>query len=988
MDFQNEVPILFKKYKVKKKIGQGAFGSVYLGKSISDNKSVAIKVEKKNVQRPSLEAEAYLLVALKGFGVPEMLSFGNAKSYRALVEPLLGQNLFNIFIQNGMQFSLEDICLISIQVIERIQFVHSHFIIHRDIKPDNFLIGKEDPNVIYLVDFGLSKKYRSSTTKKHVPFRITGKLTGTLRFSSANALRGGEQSRKDDLISIGYMIIFFMRRKLPWQQFNRVKNDIEKYIKIYKMKKEIKPEQLCQNLPQEMVMYMRYVQKLGFEQNPDYKYLKDLFKSILKKKNENYDKLLFSWIKASDFKKLKKVVNPSSRRSSSRERLWKKINENIQKRGTSSESSEHHSFDVAQKVKANAPNIKMIRNNSKDTFDISMVSSENNSRALNTNTLMVNLEKTINNQLITSLKVIDIQNESKDSKATQNGIISFEKDKINENKKINNFNNFNEKESGSMDLGKLSDNKSDAKINDEIIKQKERSKEESYKEKMQYRENIQQDKNIILEDQTRKLKEEFFLKNKGKNKLSNDFNLKEGLNKDKIKEKMMKMKKNNLIKVQNEGNNSNKNVLINNDIKNMVNKLYKKDNNDNDNNNENLKGVDYENKKSDEIIFNNKNEDITKKNNLYKENNKMMMNNLINKKNLKLKNINNNREKLINKNKINNINDKDNYINTENGKNIINNINNKDNYINTENSKTQNHFKKQNKMSKNITYNRLYNPNTIAFTEPSDTVLEFDDNAYINQTDKKNINFRKKNFYKASNDTFNNLNNFNNLGMNLNNQFENIGINNFPDDSALNEKLNQKKKNILKNQNNIKNNMNQQKINNNNLMRFNNFEEINKYEISMKDNIFQVNDFDKERINNNNFKTNKIQAKIQQKNNKKKNYHQNNNNHNNNYNNQNNNYNNQNNNYNELNNNYNELNNNYNELNNNYNNANNNYNHQNNNYNIQKNNYKQINYTQNYNPNLGQYPNYNNMEPRNKMEKPTDNIGNLDDMDLNFFDDL
>ena len=108
-----------------------------------------------------------------------------------------------------MQFALEDICLIAIQVIERIQFVHSRFIIHRDIKPDNFLIGLDDPNIIYIVDFGLSKKYRSSATKRHVPFRITGKLTGTMRFSSPNALRGGEQSRKDDLISIGYMIIYF-----------------------------------------------------------------------------------------------------------------------------------------------------------------------------------------------------------------------------------------------------------------------------------------------------------------------------------------------------------------------------------------------------------------------------------------------------------------------------------------------------------------------------------------------------------------------------------------------------------------------------------------------------------------------------------------------------------------------------------------------------------------------------------------------------------
>ena len=105
---------------------------------------------------------------------------------------------------------IEDICLIGKQVIDRIQWVHSKYIVHRDIKPDNFLIGKEDPNVIYLIDFGLSKKYRSSNSGKHIRFGFTGKLTGTVRFASANALRGGEQSRRDDIESIGLLSIFLL----------------------------------------------------------------------------------------------------------------------------------------------------------------------------------------------------------------------------------------------------------------------------------------------------------------------------------------------------------------------------------------------------------------------------------------------------------------------------------------------------------------------------------------------------------------------------------------------------------------------------------------------------------------------------------------------------------------------------------------------------------------------------------------------------------
>ena len=104
-----------------------------------------------------------------------------------------------IFIENNKTMSVEDVCLIGQQVIDRIQWIHSKYIIHRDIKPDNFLIGKKDPNVIYLIDFGLSKKYRSSTTNKHIRFGLNGKLIGAFIFPSVYALRGGEQSRRDNI---------------------------------------------------------------------------------------------------------------------------------------------------------------------------------------------------------------------------------------------------------------------------------------------------------------------------------------------------------------------------------------------------------------------------------------------------------------------------------------------------------------------------------------------------------------------------------------------------------------------------------------------------------------------------------------------------------------------------------------------------------------------------------------------------------------------
>ena len=232
-NFIKDCPVVFKKYRVIKRIGKGAFGSVYLAQKISTKEQVALKVEKSTVSKSVLESEAYLLQIIKGIGIPQVISYGIAKKYKILIEPLLGQSLEDIYNNYGRHFSLAELCMIAIQVLDRIETLHSQGFIHRDIKPDNMLIGKRDPNIIYLIDYGLSKKYRSTKTKKHIRFSNTGRLTGTLRYASSNALKGSEQSRRDDLISIGYMLIFFLRRELPWQKI-RDKNETNRYIKIYK----------------------------------------------------------------------------------------------------------------------------------------------------------------------------------------------------------------------------------------------------------------------------------------------------------------------------------------------------------------------------------------------------------------------------------------------------------------------------------------------------------------------------------------------------------------------------------------------------------------------------------------------------------------------------------------------------------------------------------------------------------------------------------
>ena len=229
-------------------------------------------------------------------GVPEVLSFGYSGKYNILVQSLLAQSLGKIFYKNKNYFSLKDICMLSIQILHRIEHVHSKFIIHRDIKPENFLIGNPDKYLIYIIDFGLSKKYKSSRTNKHIQFQLTKKFTGTARYASLNAIRGAEQSRRDDLEAIGYMIMYFFNNgKLPWQGIS-CKGKGEKYIKIYIMKKNLDLEEFCKYMPKEIIIYMEYCRNLEFEQKPDYDYLRSLFENILKFKGINND-LQFSWIK-------------------------------------------------------------------------------------------------------------------------------------------------------------------------------------------------------------------------------------------------------------------------------------------------------------------------------------------------------------------------------------------------------------------------------------------------------------------------------------------------------------------------------------------------------------------------------------------------------------------------------------------------------------------------------------------------------------------
>ena len=160
--------------------------------------------------------------------------------------------------------------------------IHNKNIIHRDIKPDNFVMGKGDKSkYLYLLDFGLSKKYRSSSTLKHYQLIKGKKLTGTARYASINALNGMTQSRRDDLEAIGYVLMYFLLGKLPWQGLPAQNKD-ERYLRIMEVKRDTKPEDLCKGFPHEFETYVSYTRNLEYEQDPDYDMLKNLFLKVLR----------------------------------------------------------------------------------------------------------------------------------------------------------------------------------------------------------------------------------------------------------------------------------------------------------------------------------------------------------------------------------------------------------------------------------------------------------------------------------------------------------------------------------------------------------------------------------------------------------------------------------------------------------------------------------------------------------------------------------
>lgn len=280
-------------YILINEIGSGSFGNVYLVKDNNDNFLAAKVEEKTNNSRLFEEWKIYKKLELNGVihGIPKVYSYIETPKFNILIMQLLGKTLENVFDENNNKFDLNTTLKLGIEIIKLIENIHNAGFIHRDIKPSNFLLGNDDNEEIYIMDFGLSKKIINNN--KHMCYRYRKSIVGTARYASLNVHWNIEPTRRDDLESVGYMLIYFLKGVLPWQGLKK-KQGLTQIEHIGEVKSCISIDKLCSDIPKCFCDYVNYCRNLDFDEEPDYKYLKSLF---INTANELNIKLRYFWCK-------------------------------------------------------------------------------------------------------------------------------------------------------------------------------------------------------------------------------------------------------------------------------------------------------------------------------------------------------------------------------------------------------------------------------------------------------------------------------------------------------------------------------------------------------------------------------------------------------------------------------------------------------------------------------------------------------------------
>ena len=264
--------MLANKYKLLEKLSQGSFGKVFKAENIRTGEIVAIKTEIKSKEQKSLKMEAKIYQYLANTdGIPQLKWFGATDNVNYLVTNLLEHSITALVKKYG-RLSIKTVLLLGIQMIERLETLHNHYLIHRDIKPDNFMINISDKtNKIYLIDFGFCKRYNHDGN--HIEFKMNKTLIGTPNYVSLNVHKGCEPSRRDDLESCLYVMIYML--------FGKFFSTDTNILKILILKKE----QLT-NIPSFLTVSINYVRTLKFEEEPDYKYIIKIFTDLLLEQRE------------------------------------------------------------------------------------------------------------------------------------------------------------------------------------------------------------------------------------------------------------------------------------------------------------------------------------------------------------------------------------------------------------------------------------------------------------------------------------------------------------------------------------------------------------------------------------------------------------------------------------------------------------------------------------------------------------------------------
>ena len=298
---QKEYSLIDETYKIltDKRLGGGSFGHVYKCLDVKTHKEYSIKVESNDTTNPQLLHEYKILKSLEGNeGIPTTYLFKNIGGESILIMDLLGPNLEDILQDTKTKTFTLKTCLMALkQIIERLKLIHKEGIIHRDLKPENLLVTKNIRNcLIYLIDYGLSKKYKDTKNDTHIPFKNDRPITGTIRYVSINTHKGIEQSRRDDIESACYIIIYFLNGKLNWDGI-KCKTKEEKIQKIMEKKEEFKNNKEYKKLPQTFSQIFQYVYHLGFEEKPNYEYIFGIISKGLEKfeGESNYEKTLYDW---------------------------------------------------------------------------------------------------------------------------------------------------------------------------------------------------------------------------------------------------------------------------------------------------------------------------------------------------------------------------------------------------------------------------------------------------------------------------------------------------------------------------------------------------------------------------------------------------------------------------------------------------------------------------------------------------------------------